>query len=132
MAQPIPARCDLQRSLLLRPESLHPAAAKSVDGPGAGNHLAAVRKSLGNKILLSGFDRDASATNGQGIATLHHGHVLIEFMHVWRGNCGLAASPEGHLTSIQAVENEALDPGCRLTARGDFIRRTLHEFREIV
>ena len=112
--------------------SLRSAATEGVNGPGAGDHFAAVRKSLGDEILLSGFDGDAFATNGQRVATLHHCHIFIVFMHMRRGNRGLVASPEGHLAAIRPIKNVTLDPRRRLATRRNLVCNTLHEFREIV
>jgi hypothetical protein len=103
-----------------------------MDGPGAGDNLAAMREPLWDEIFLSGFDGDASATNDKGIASLCNDHILVILMHMRRGNGSLGTSPECHLTPIRPVKDVAFYARSGLATRCNLICGTLHELRKIV
>ena len=59
-------------------------SSKSVNRPGPGYDLAAVRYSPGNDVLFSRPQRNFLALNDQRVTTLDHNQALIEGMRVLR------------------------------------------------
>jgi len=111
---------------------ISPMTSERMDRPCSRYHLAAVRHTTRNKVLVASFDRDAPSINQQRIATLHNQHVLIEFMDMLSGRCGLSASPKCHLTLIGTVKNIPFNTGGCLTRPGDPVRGIPHELRKCV
>jgi hypothetical protein len=94
------------------------------------DNMAAVRNATSNEVFLTSIQGDAVPIDNQGIATLYHYHVLIEFMNVFRRDRGLRTSPERHLALVGSVKHVAFDAGSRLTGADDFVRRIPHELRK--
>src|SRR5262249_55221496 len=95
-------------------------------------HLAAVRHTARNQVLLTSLDGDALSINQQCVATLHNQHVLIKLMDMLCVGCGLRASPKRHLTFIDSVDDISFDTGSRLIRPNDPVRGVAHELREAV
>jgi len=111
--------------------TLGPVAPKCMDGSGSSQSFATVRHATWDEVFLPGSHGNPFAMNDQGIATLHHDHVFVVIVGVWRGFSGLTAGPKSHLASIRTVENKTLYVWSRLTRLRDLVGWMLHEFWKI-
>ena len=114
------------------PLPISPMTSEGMDCPRSCYYLSTVRYTARNQVFLTSFDKNASAINQQRVATLHHQHVLIEFMDVFSGGCGLIARPKRHLASVGSVEDVSFDTRSRLIRPNDPVRGVPHELREAV
>jgi hypothetical protein len=96
---------------LLFPLSIGSVSAKRVNRSCSSHNLPAVPYPARNDIFLPSIDGYALALDQQGIATLHHQHVLIEFVNVLRGSGGLGTSPKCHLAFSGSIETYPSPPG---------------------
>lgn len=83
--------------------------AESVDGARSSHDFTSVRQASRNEIFLARLYGNALSFNDQRVATLHHQHVFVIFMHMLGGNSIFGACPKGHLASFLAVENVAFN-----------------------
>jgi len=111
--------------------TLGPVAPKCMDGSGSSQSFATVRHATWDEVFLPGSHGNPFAMNDQGIATLHHDHVFVVIVGVWRGFSGLTAGPESHLASVCTVEDKTLNAWSRLTGLRDLVGGMLHEFWKI-
>src|SRR5215468_5775123 len=88
--------------------AISPVTSERMDGSCSRQNLATMRHTARNHVLLASFDRDALSVNQQRIATLHNQHVLIEFMDMLCGRCGLSTSPKRPLAMISSLEKRIL------------------------
>src|SRR5215470_6466494 len=93
-------------------------------------YLAAVRHTARNQSFLTSLDGDALSINQQCVASLHNQHVLIKFMDMLCGSCGLSASPKCHLAFVGSIEDISFDTGGCLIRPDDPVRGVPHELRE--
>jgi hypothetical protein len=91
--------------------SICPVTSEGMDCPCSRHHLATVRHTARNQILLASFDRNAPSINQQCVTALHNQHVLIKFMDMLCGSCSLSASPKRHLAFVGSVKHVSFDTG---------------------
>jgi hypothetical protein len=129
---PAPTELRSQHAASDVPFTISPMTSEGMNCPRSCYYLAAVRHTARNQKLLTSLDGDAFSINQQCVATLHNQHVLIKFMEMLCGSCGLSASPKRHLAPIGSVEDVSFDTGGRLIRPNDPVRGVPHELRKAV
>jgi hypothetical protein len=112
--------------------SLNALAAKAMNGACSRQALTRVDCSFWDEIFLSHAQRDSLLANDQGVLSLQHGQVFIEFVRVFLRYTIRQASPESGLAPIRAIEDIAFNFFGVLGGAWNFVEGMLHELREII
>lgn len=91
-----------------------------------------MRYAARDEVFLPSPHPNPLSANDQRIATLYHQHVFIVVMDMLGRGRILSTDPERHLTSINSIEDVALNSRSSLTRGGNLVGRMFHEFRKVV
>ena len=112
--------------------SVCPVTAKCVNRSRPRKNLARMQHTLGDAIFVSRVQVNPLPIDDQGVAALHHEHVLVVVMHMSRRRSRFMTLPECHLASIDPIKHVTFHTRRCLARCRDSVCRSPHELRKII